>query len=79
MRNFATATTFAALIFAGTATMADNTFPCGKAQFWITSLPTVPAGAEMHKSNYQVNIAAAVLQSRIRVAKEKHQELVAAR
>jgi len=58
-----TAATFAAMIFAGTA-MANNTFPCSKTQFWITSMPTVPAGAETHKNNHQISIAAVTLKPR---------------
>jgi len=78
INTIATATTFAAIIFAGTA-MADNTFPCSKAQFWITSMSTVPAGADSHRNNHQINIASAVLQPRVRVAEKTSHEIVASR
>jgi len=76
MKQFTTIASFAAMIIAGSA-MADNTFPCSKAQFWITSMPTVPAGAEMNRNNHQINIAATVLQPRISVAEETYQQIVA--
>jgi len=78
MKHIATITTFAAMIFAGSS-MADNAFPCSKAQFWITSMETVPAGAQMHRNNQQINVAERVLNKRVEVAGKKYQEVVAAK
>ena len=61
MKSITTIFAFASMMIAGAA-MADG-FPTTKAQLWITSLPTVPAGAEMHRET-QVNIAAIALKPR---------------
>ena len=62
MKRITTTIAFTAMMMTGSA-MAD-TFPTTKLQLWVTSLPTVPAGAEMHKQSVQVNIAAMTLKPR---------------
>ena len=62
MKRITTTIAFASMMIAGSA-MADG-FPTTKLQLWVTSLPTVPAGAEMHRDTTQVNIAALTLKPR---------------
>ena len=71
MKSITTAIAFASMMIAGSA-MADG-FPTTKLQLWVTSLPTVPAGAEMHRESVQVNIAALTLkpQQQTRIAQAK--------
>ncbi len=61
----------ATALFAGSA-VAEGTIPCTKVQFWITSMDTVTARDEMHRDNYQINIANTVLRSRSRFAQEDY-------
>ena len=62
MKHIATTIVLSSMMFAGTA--KANGLPCTKLQLWVTSLPTVPAGAEMHRDDQQVNIAAITLKPR---------------